>query len=311
MSALRSRFGWKDRALALASLHVEEGRIVFVLPRFLRKPARFAGRLISGEIRVPRHGVAILSSALIGGFVVYGTILGGHVPGVARTVSSVTGFAVENVRVTGNVELSEIDVLGALDLDGMTSLIGIGAEEARQRIAALPWVEQVSVRKIYPSTLEVELVERQPFAIWQSGRDLSLIDANGNVIVPFQGMRFADLPLVVGLGANEAAAGIIAATGAHAELAGRVRAYMRVGERRWDLRFDSGVTVKLPEEHVDRALQELVAIERRNNILERDIETVDMRLGDRLIVRLTEEGAVRRAAYLEDRARRQRQRKGV
>lgn len=311
MLALRSRFGSKDRAEAPASIRPGGASGTLVLPRFLRRPARLTGRLVCGEIALPRYGATIMSLALIGGFGIYGAIAGGHMPTVARAISSATGFAVEDVRVTGQRELSEIDVLGVLELDGMTSLVGIGAEAARQRVATLPWVEQVSVRKAYPSALEIDIVERQPFAIWQSGRDLALIEANGAIIVPLPGQRFADLPLVVGLGAPEAAAQIIAAVAAHGEIAQRVRAYIRVGERRWDLRFDNGVTVKLPERGLEVALAELEAMERVENILARDVVSVDMRLADRLVVQLTSEGAERRAAFVEERARKLRQRKGA
>ncbi len=74
------------------------------------------------------------------------------------------GFAVDQVRVSGNKETSEIDILERLDLDGWTSLVGFDAEAARARITGLPWVKVAAVRKIYPDALEVRIEEREPFA---------------------------------------------------------------------------------------------------------------------------------------------------
>ncbi len=87
----------------------------------------------------------------------------------AQAVTGRLGFAIDEVRVSGNTRTSEIDILQSLDLDGWTSLIGFDAEAARDRIAALPWVEVASVRKVYPDELEVKIQERAAFAIWQQG----------------------------------------------------------------------------------------------------------------------------------------------
>src|SRR5690606_17380944 len=129
-------------------------------------------------------------------------------------------------------------------------------------IAALPWVESVAVRKSYPSTLEVDLMEREPSAIWQSGSQLSLIDRNGDVIVPFPGREYVHLPLVIGFGAPERAEAVITLADAHPELVSRIKAFIRVGDRRWDLRFENGITVRLPEGEIASALAELAALDR-------------------------------------------------
>src|SRR5690606_16958854 len=110
-----------------------------------------------------------------------------------------------------------------------------------------PWVEHATVRKIYPDTLEVRVDEREPFAIWQQGRVLSVIEKSGRIIAPYTGGRLAALPLIVGSGAPENAPVLLARIAQVPELAGRVKGYVRVGDRRWDLHLDNGVTVKLPE----------------------------------------------------------------
>src|SRR5690606_14862588 len=138
-------------------------------------------------------------------------------------------------------------IFDRVGLDGYTSLVGLDVDAARQRIEGLPWVESAAVRKVYPATLDVTVEERVPFAIWQQGSLLSLIEQDGSVIAPLTGSRHLSLPLVVGPGAAEAAASFIESVGKVPQLASRIRGYVRVSDRRWDLRFDNGVTVRLPE----------------------------------------------------------------
>ena len=273
----------------------------FVLPRALRRPARFLARLVAGDVEPPPFAMLALSAAMIGSFSAYGVVAGGHMPSVVQAVTARTGFAIDEIRVSGNIETSEIDIFDRVGLDGWTSLVGFDAQDARARIESLPWVESVTVRKVYPSTLEVKVVERTPFAIWQQGSLLSLIEADGSVIAPLSGSRHASLPLVVGRGADKAAAGFIARVAGYPELAARVKGYVRVSDRRWDLRLDNGVTIRLPERDEGAALAELVALEARHGLFARDIETVDMRLADRLVVKLAPEAAMAREAAMKER----------
>jgi len=276
--------------------------MAFVLPRWLRRPARALGRLTSGEIEIPRFTTVIASALLIGSAGLYGMVLGGHSSTVAQAVSARSGFAIEDIKVTGNRQTSELDIFDRIGLDGWTALIGFDAGEARHRIANLPWVEQVAVRKVYPSTLEVDIVERQAFAVWQNGRKLSVIDAAGQPIAPTSGRRHANLPLVIGQGAAEAGTEFLALMEGHAELASRAVGYIRIADRRWDLRLDNGVTIQLPENGVERALREIVELDRRHAVLSRDIVSVDMRFPDRLVLRLTPDAKEVRDAALKSRS---------
>lgn len=273
----------------------------FVLPRILRKPARLVSRVIAGDVEAPPFAMLALSAGLVGGFCVYGAVVGGHMPAVVQAVTARTGFAIDEIRVSGNIETSEIDIFDRVGLDGWTSLIGFDVHEARLRIESLPWVEDVAVRKVYPSTLEVRVDERAPFAIWQHGAALTLIEADGTVIAPLSGQRHATLPLVVGRGADKAAAEFLARVAAYPAIASRIRGYVRVSDRRWNLRLDNGVTVKLPEQGEAGALAELAALDAGSGLLSRDIRAVDMRLPDRLVVRLSPDAAAAREASLKER----------
>jgi cell division protein FtsQ len=229
-------------------------------------------------------------------------------PTIVGGICTRLGLAVDEVRVTGNRETSEIDLIQSLELDGSTSLIGLDAHAARQRVDRLPWVKTASVRKIYPDAIAIDIEEREPFAVWQNGGRLTIIERSGVPIAPFSGGRHAALPLVLGLGAPEAAADFLSKVSRHPEIAARVRGYIRVGDRRWDLRLENGLTVKLPEHGEEKALAELAAMEEAQAILSRDILTIDMRIEDRVVFKLTPEAALRRNATLEEQRKQERRR---
>lgn len=300
MSALKWGQGKGEGAAgpSLLGLPLSPGH--FVLPRVLRRPVRILARLGVGEFQAPRFSAAILSGVLIASSSAYGAYLGGDVEGIVQSITARTGFAVDQVKVVGNRQTSEIDILDRLELDGWTSLIGFNAEAARERISGLPWIEVAAVRKVYPHTLEVRVEEREPFALWQQGNDLSVIEKDGAVIAPFSGGKQVLLPLLIGAGAPAKAPDFLAKIEKYPELASRVKGYVRVGERRWDLKLDNGITVKLPEDGEDQAIAELVSMDHDKGLLSRDIAAVDMRLSDRLVVQLTPEAATQREAALNE-----------
>nr|WP_153437390.1 cell division protein FtsQ [Sinorhizobium terangae] len=273
----------------------------FVLPRPLRKVVRFLVSLGTGRIRFPAHTGTLSAAAFLAATGFYGMSLGGHTQNFAQASTTAAGFAIEDVRVSGNEQTSEIDILQQLGLDGTTSLVALDIAEARRLISELPWVQNVTVRKVYPGTIEVNLEERKAFGIWQHGSDLSLIERSGSVIAPLRDNKFAALPLFVGRDAETAAAGFYDEFSRWPEFRSRVKAFVRVSSRRWDLRLDNGIIVKLPEDDVARAMKVLSDMEEKHQLLERDIAAVDLRLEDRTTVQLTPEAVARREVALKAR----------
>lgn len=270
-----------------------------VLPRWLRRPLRVFSRLGEGAYTAPRFAATILSVVLLSSSATYGAYIGGQLDDFVQGVTARTGFAVDQIRVVGNQHTSEIDILDRLDLNGWTALVGLDVIDARERISALPWVQHATVRKVYPNTLEVRIDEREPFAIWQQGQSLSVIEKSGRVIAPFTGGRLAALPLIVGVGAPENAPSLVARIEQVPELAGRVKGYVRIGERRWDLYLDNGVKVKLPELDIDAALERLARMDREQGLLGRDIVAVDLRISDRVALELSPDASSARLAALK------------
>ncbi len=287
-----------DGRYSVASGSAVEGR---VLPRPMRRVVRFVVSLCSGRIAIPQHAGKVSLAGFYSAVAFYGIIVGGHGPAVVQAVTTGAGFAVEDVLVSGNRQTSEIDILQLLGLDGSTSLLGLDIAVARQALADMPWVESVEVRKVYPRAVEVVLRERQAYGIWQHGTELSLIEKSGSVIAPLRDNKFASLPLFVGRDAETAAAAVELEFARFPDIASRVKAFVRVAGRRWDIHLDNGVVVKLPEDDVGAALAKLSRLDAEQQLLARDIAAIDMRLADRTTIQLTPEAQERRLAALEER----------
>ena len=274
-----------------------------VLPRPLRRAVRFLGSLASGRVNIPRHVGSVSVVAFYAATSVYIFALVGEPLQVTQAMTSAVGFAINNVKVSGNAETSEIDILEKIGLDGTTSLMALDVAATRDALKTLPWILDAEVRKIYPDTIEIKLKEKVAFGIWQHGNELELIEKDGKPIAKLRDNKFAHLPLFVGQDAGTGAEEIMHDLDRWPAVKGRVKALMRVAGRRWDLKLDNGVVIKLPERDMDRAMAELAEFDNSQQVLERDILAIDLRLTDRTTVQLTADAAERRKKAVEARAK--------
>lgn len=251
-----------------------------LLPRRVRRLAEKLERERSRPIGQIAAAGFLLSSIL------YGLVAGGQIGMVGESLLVFSGFGINDVQISGEAETAELAILEKLELGG--SLVWFDVEQAQERVASLPWVERAVVRKFYPSTLQVDVEERTPFALWQREGKVYVMDASGTEIVPLDDARFAKLPFMVGATANEKAAQFFLEILAEPKIAEQMRAAVFVAGRRWDLHLENGVTIKLPEKDMREALAQLVKLDEERQLLARDVIVVDLRLPDRITVRLPE-----------------------
>jgi cell division protein FtsQ len=199
------------------------------------------------------------------------------------------GLAVTDVRVEGRETTDRETILTALGAAPGTPILAVSLARAKEKLESLPWVRSAVVERRLPDTLYVRLVERKPLAIWQHGGKIELIDREGAVIPVTRLDRFAKLPMVVGEYAASHAAEFLDMLATEPDLAARVNAAIRVGDRRWNLRIDNAIDVLLPTDSPASAWAQLADLERSSTILERDVQAVDVRLPDRLILRVNPE----------------------
>jgi cell division protein FtsQ len=246
--------------------------------------------------QVPRGvgvGAVLLLMLASAGF---GVVRGGHLPAVtvefaaARdATANALGFRIASIALAGQDELTREEILATAGITGRTSLLFLDAADVRARLKADPWIAEATVLKLYPGRLHITVTERQAFALWQKDGKVSVIADDGTVVEPYVARRFAHLPLVVGVGAEVRAKEFLAVIEQFPEVRDQMRAAVLVAERRWNLKLKSNIDVRLPETGVERALATLMQLDREKKLLSRDITAIDLRLPDRVTVRLTDE----------------------
>jgi len=229
----------------------------------------------------------------------YGFVLARHSPSAASVVhtvpqrlleaSAALGFRVADIRVEGRHTTDRETILDALGAHPGTPILAVDPRRAKQQLESLPWVRSAVIERRLPDTIYVRLVEREPMALWQHGGKIELIDRRGAVIPVTRLDRFAKLPMVVGEDASGHAADLLALLASEPDLAARVTAAVHVGGRRWNLRLDNSIDVLLPADDPAAAWADLARLQRNNAILQRDVQAIDMRLPDRLVVRVAPE----------------------
>lgn len=201
------------------------------------------------------------------------------------------GLTVADIRVEGRETTDRETILAALAVGLGTPILAANPTRAKEQLEALPWVRTAVIERRLPDTLYVRLVERKPLALWQRGGKLDLIDREGAVIPMARLDRFAKLPMVVGEGAASRAAELLEMLASEPDLAARVTAAIRVGDRRWNLRIDNTIDVLLPADETGSAWSQLARLERSSAILKREVLTIDLRLPDRLVLRVSPESS--------------------
>ena len=204
-------------------------------------------------------------------------------------VASGTSLPVRGIVVEGRSLTPEPKLREALGVSKGDRLLGVSLDAARARIERLTWVQHATLERRLPGTLVVQITERHPFALWQTGGKFVLIDRAGQVVADQDPAKdaaaFAALPLVVGAGAPERAAALLDQLATLPALRARVAAAVRVGERRWNLRLNNGADVLLPEGAEAPAMARLMELHTAQALLDRPVQALDLRLPDRLVVR--------------------------
>ncbi|QEE09515.1 FtsQ-type POTRA domain-containing protein [Bartonella kosoyi] len=259
------------------------------LPRLYRRFLRFMFEFVFVNIHIPRHfgSFAVVWFFFVTAF--YGLSSSGQMAMIVNAIISDSGFVVVDVDISGNKRLTKQDILKMLKLDAAPSIFTFDVERARSLLEKQAWVQSANVQKIYPNRMRISIVEREPYAIWQHDSIMDIVDHTGRVIVPFKAEIVRDLPLVVGQGAQNAAKGFIQALSVYRQVYDRVRAFVRVGDRRWDLVLDNEMRLMLPENGALERLSSLISSGRMQDLLSRDILSVDLRLADRITVSLSDE----------------------
>lgn len=210
--------------------------------------------------------------------------------GVGEAVGK-AGFTMRRIEINGANRVSRLDIYNvAFDQPSMAMPL-VDLEATRERLLRFGWIREARVSRRLPDTLVVDIVERRPIAIWQHEGQLSLIDVDGVVLEPVRVEAMPELLLVVGPDANEHLASLATLIASAPHLRPQVAGATWVGGRRWDLRFQTGEVLTLPEgdELAVRAVQRFAGMDQQTQLLGRGFVRFDMRDPARMVVRVTRE----------------------
>ena len=261
-------------------------------PRAARNAPIVGGKLAAvGKLDLSPRAVII---SIVAGVVVLGAVLAtgaraerigvsmGH--GVDRATTGM-GLSLRRVRITGASAEATPAIQSALDVHAGQPITSLDLDALRARVQSVGWVKEARVVRLLPDTLIVDVVEYDRLAVWQTGGQTYVIDARGKAIQGADPGRYPQLPLVVGKGADTAAAALLPLLAQRPRLSGRIDAMVRVDERRWDLRLKDGSLIQLPAVDQESALIRLDALDQRERLLDLGFARVDLRTPDTIAVR--------------------------
>lgn len=200
------------------------------------------------------------------------------------------GFVLKDAQAKGNIRTSQQEVLQTADIVQGMPIYKIDIAEMRQKLNNLPWIKNVDVYRILPSSIKINIVEHKPAGVWINKGKRRVITDEG-ILLPATAISpdTKYLPLVFGKKGYSHLPEIMDIIKSEPELAERVKALTFVGQRRWNLHFDNaqnGTVVYLPDTNVMHAWKRLKNYEENHKILKRKLTLIDLRLPDKLVVRI-------------------------
>jgi cell division protein FtsQ len=219
--------------------------------------------------------IVVMGALIAGGYVARA---GDATRRAINAVVTDAGFGIGAINISGARHTDAPDILAALGFAPGQSIFAADIHAARRHLLALEWVADAEVRRQYPGTITVSVVEKVPFALWETPNGTWLVERSGRTIGLFDPKSFPQLPLIAGDGAPQTAAALVDAVRAHRAIAARVVGYQRVSNRRWNLLLNGDVIVELPEEDWRQQLDVLERLIVDKGILERDIAEIDLRM---------------------------------
>ncbi len=203
----------------------------------------------------------------------------------AETLRNALALRLEHIFVAGRHRTPRKTLLSTIGLDRGDSLTQVDMAALRRRLRALPWIKDAVVERRWPNALYVRLHEHSAIARFEVSGRIKLISQSGTIVdMAADGNHWGKL-LVKGDGAPERTAALVTLLQTRPVLAKRVVQATRLGKRRWDLRFDNGVFLKLPERRPDAAWHRFADLDRAHNLLARGALGFDMRSRFEFVIR--------------------------
>ncbi len=263
--------------------------------KFPKKPKKFKDVSLLWRGLARAGAVGFLFSTIA-----YGLIDGGHITNpnsplfnLRGKIAAEFGYAAQDIRIAGLKRERPAAVLNAIGVRPNDSLIGFDPRDAKAVLEKVDWVKNAEVRRIYPNQLEIDIVERVPYAIWQRDGDLYVIDKTGAAFTTVEPRDVKGLMLITGAGAQKKVFELVNHMEVHGGLKSKVVAAGRIGKRRWNLYLANGMKVLLPEDGNElngkknglaKGLDRFVKFSKSADLENKAVAWVDFRFDGRVII---------------------------
>jgi cell division protein FtsQ len=247
----------------------------------LKRKLQFAGGAVLGVLVASVAGFSFYSGAF------QNTVKNAVDSAYQATARS--GLALQSLHIEGRSRTPMEEIQKALGVKKNDPILQLSLDDIRERLKAIPSVREAAVERSLPGALYVRIVEREPVALWQNQGELSLVDDKGIIMQGLDIAPYRNLPLIVGDGAPAHVAELMDILAASPEIMRQFASAIRVGDRRWNIRLQGDIEVKLPEQDASLALAKMIEMDKQEQLLKRDIKVIDLRVPDRVFIKLSPE----------------------
>ena len=189
-----------------------------------------------------------------------------------------SGFTIKNIEVLGANHLDKDDIIKIVRTYNNVNIFKVNIKDIYRKIKNNTWIKKASIQVIYPNTIKILLTEKKPIAIWQNRYGNNLITETGDVILEKNLDNFkVYLPIIIGDNANNNIHSILNIFSSNKDFFKNVWSLTFINERRWDVHFNQGLTIRLPSKNVGKAWEKVVHLDQNYNILSLGLTEIDLR----------------------------------
>ncbi len=195
------------------------------------------------------------------------------------------GFKLGNILVEGRTHSETATIMALINMQKGDPLAGFTPHEAQTQIEKMAWVSAAHIERRWPDTIYINLTEREPLALLALDNELFLLDTDGEIIHTDRLNRFAHLIITNGQNAQEQIPSLINHLKPHEPLHTNTKSASYISNRRWDITLKNNIKIMLPENDIQTALQALTQAHKDTQILDKDIQHIDLRDPNKMMIR--------------------------
>lgn len=194
------------------------------------------------------------------------------------------GFRIKNIEISGVNYLKKNDIIEIISKYNDINIFSINIKNIYKEIKNNTWIKKASINVIYPNTIKILLTEKKPIAIWQNRYGNSLITKSGDVVFEKNLEKFKNyLPIVIGQNAHKKVHSILNILSKDKDFLANIWSLTFVNERRWDVHFNQGLTIKLPSKSLGKAWEKVLYLDKEFNILNLGLTELDLRNSNQIL----------------------------